>query len=168
MITPDSLNTFAAQIIISKDVTETCIQRAISALYYGLFHTLASAGARVHAAGGQALQTQVARAYTHTTMAKVCRRYVSSPTQPFPSSVGLAVAPPDPRLITVADAFVKLQEARHVSDYDITAHIAQKDARDLLGLAAKATHAFADIEHLPETAVFLAALLLDDRWSRRA
>jgi hypothetical protein len=164
MTEPDSLYTFAARILHQPDAPEADIRRAISALYYGMFHMLAAAGAVHFAPGGKALQTQVARAFKHTTMQKVCKRYAQLPKPPFPPGAnGLVPTPPDQRLAAIASAFLQLQEARHVADYDLSAHLTIKSGRDLMQSAAQAARDFTAVRALPETTVFLAALLLDDR-----
>ena len=99
---------------------------------------------------------------------KVCESYDRSPTRPFqPPLDRLIPTTPDRRLIAVAGAFIKLQEARHAADYDLAASFTRHEGLALLQLADLAHQNFSDIQHLPETQVFLAALLLADRWTRR-
>ena len=137
-------------------------------MYYGLFHNLASAGAAVFAAGGPALEAQATRAFAHNTMLNVCKAFAQSTTRPFqPPLDGLMQNKPDGRLVFVADSFVKLQEARHTADYNMAAHFTRQDGLDLLRLAQEAHKQFGEVQTLPETIVFLTALLLADRWSRR-
>lgn len=168
MTDPDSLNTFAIRVLLEPNTPEADIRRAISALYYGLFHLLAAAGSDFFATGGPALKNQIARAFAHTTMQKACKRYVNDPRKPFKQALeALAPIPPDQRLASIADAFLKLQEARHEADYDLSAHITIKFGREMSRIAAQAARDFAAVRSLPETTVFLAALLLDDRWTRR-
>ena len=144
------------------------LRRALSSAYYGLFHRLTTAGSIPFAASGDALRFQVARAFSHSAMRKVCDAYVRSPTRPFPASVQhLNPTAPDPRLSTVADAFAQLQEGRHAADYDLSTVVEPPYAAELVRLAETALADFDAIQSLPETTVFLAALLLADRWTRR-
>ena len=148
---------------------DTDLRRAVSAAYYALFHALTTAGAQLVAGGNNALQNQVARAFNHTAMRKVCDAYVRSPDRPFqqPSLASLNPTAPNLRLSSVAAAFAELQEARHAADYDLTYSIGILDAALLVGLANAALLELAAIQSLPETQVFLTALLLSDKWTRR-
>lgn len=152
----------------SASVTEVELRRAISSAYYGLFHTLTTAGSMLFAAGGDPLRFQAARAFSHTGMRKVCDAYIRSPQRPFPPTLEhLCPQPPDPRLIGIAAAFADLQDGRHASDYDLSAIIEVRYAINLVTVAGTALADFEQIQLLPETTVFLTALLLADRWTRR-
>ena len=147
---------------------EVTLRRALSSAYYGLFHRLTTAGSMPFAAGGEPLRFQAARAFSHTAMRKVCDAYVRSPARPFPTGLEkLSPNPPDRRLIGIALAFARLQEGRHLADYDFSVVIEPPYAADLVRLAETALADFDAIQSLPETTVFLAALLLADRWTRR-
>jgi hypothetical protein len=125
-------------------------------------------GARCFMQGGWALQSQATRAYSHQTMRKTCERYTRFPSSPFkPPLEALSPVPPDPRLVEVADAFVRLQEGRHAADYDLAANFTLKNVSDLVAADLRAHKNLDEIAHLPETTVFLTALLLDDKWTRR-
>ena len=70
----------------------------------------------------------------------------------------------------IASAFVALQDARHDADYDVSKTFSRPVAQ---GLAAQADTAFtdwrivsADPAHADMCDLFLATLLLGDRWSR--
>ena len=148
---------------------EADLRRAVSAAYYALFHALTVAGAQSLAQGNSPLQSQVARAFNHTAMRKVCDAYVRSPTRPFqqPGVAHLNPVAPDLRLSGIAAAFAELQEARHAADYDLTYVIDLSDARLLVDLADAALADLTVIQPLPNTQTFLTALLLADRWTRR-
>lgn len=148
---------------------EVDLCRAVSASYYALFHTITTAGAQSVVQGNSTLQKQVARAFNHTAMRKVCDAYVRSPARPFqqPGLASLNPAAPNLRLSAVAEAFSVLQEARHAADYDLTYTINISDAVLLIDLADAVLADFTAIQLLPETQVFLAALLLSDKWTRR-
>ena len=70
-------------------------------------------------------------------------------------------------IVGIAEAFVALQESRVSADYDLSATI------DRLGcletrLIAERGHALIDgAKNSSEMTVFLTALLLADRWTRR-
>ena len=147
---------------------DVVLRRAMSSAYYGLFHRLTTAGSMPFAAGGEPLRFQAARAFSHSAMRKVCDAYVRSPARPFPPGLEqLSPTPPDGRLIEIALAFTRLQEGRHVADYDLSAVIKASYAGELVGFAETALADLDAIQALPETTVFLTALLLADRWTRR-
>ena len=147
---------------------EADLRRAVSAAYYAVFHALTVAGAQSVAGGNVPLQSQVARAFNHTAMRKVCDAYVRSPARPFqqPGLGHLNPAAPDLRLSGVAASFAELQEARHAADYDLTYAVSLSDARLLVDLADAALADLAAVQPFPDTQVFLTALLAD-RWTRR-
>ncbi len=147
---------------------EVVLRRALSSAYYGLFHRLTTAGSMPFTVGGEPLRFQAARAFSHTAMHKVCDAYIRSPARPFPPGLeGLSPSPPDRRLIGIALAFTRLQESRHVADYDLSAVIKASYVAELVSLAETALADFDAIQSFPETTVFLAALLLANRWTRR-
>lgn len=147
---------------------ETKLRRAISASYYALFHTLTAAGAEVIAPANPVLQSQVARAFAHSSMRKVCDAYVRSPGQPFPPALAqLNPGTPNSRLVNVVTTFASLQEARHLADYDLMSRVDYPSTVRPVGAADSAISNFTAIQTLPETQVFLIALLLADRWTRR-
>ena len=70
-------------------------------------------------------------------------------------------------LIEIADAFIRLQEARHTADYDLNDELSIDEASELHLVLETALENLARVEDQPATVIFLAALLLDDRWTRR-
>lgn len=101
-------------------------------------------------------------------MRKVCDAYVRSPLSPFPSGLEhLSSRPPSPQLTEIARAFALLQEGRYTADYDLRAVIEIEDTAQLVRLAESAYADFEAVKTLPEATVFLTALLLADRWTRR-
>ena len=173
MITHTDLQTLATDLLAPAKVEEARVRLAVSTIYYGLFHHLTAAASAIFDAGGppgSALAAQVSRAFSHTLMRKVCDTYVrSTRQQKFPPPLDrLHPLPPDKRLIDVADLFIRLQEARETADYDLTATLGQAEAQALVEQAQIAHADLQDLEHQPETRIFLTALLLSDRWTRRA
>ena len=150
------------------DPSEIELRRAIAVSYYALFHCLTTAGAKSFQHGGDALRYQVERAFNHTAMRKVCDAYVRSPIRPFPPPLNqLNPSAPDSRLLNVAATFARLQDARHTADYDMAALVEYAATVQLVQAADAALADFALIEDRPDTTVFLTALLLADRWTRR-
>lgn len=86
-------------------------------------------------------------------MRRVCERYDK------------AVA--DPRLATVANAFLKLQSARRVWDYDLDETLESVEGKRLVQLGVQAIAIWSEIERNIESKAFLASLLIGDRGIRR-
>ena len=172
MITYSRLQGLAADLLAPADADEARVRLAVSTTYYGLFHHLTASASAVFDGGGlpgSALAAQVSRAFSHTLMRKVCDTYVrSTRQQKFPAPLDrLYAAPPDSRVIDIADLFIRLQEARETADYDLTATLVQAEAQALLEQAKVAHEYLQALEHHPETRIFLTALLVADRWTRR-
>ncbi len=122
----------------------------------------------ISTAGGQALVAQVARAYSHGDMRKICERCVRTPDRPCQPALGeLSRDASDGRLVIVADGLLKLQEARHSADHDLAMTVTRQAGVENLDIARAAHAAFDAVEHLPGTTVFRTALLFADRWTRR-
>lgn len=144
------------------------VRRAISAAYYGLFHALTESGAKLSRVTSDEVRNQIRRAYNHGTMRKACEIFGRLSARPAPPPYDVIIPEAaDPRLFEVAAGFVELQEARNRADYDMLSTLSVFDADRLVAVGERALRQFRDIEYLPETAVFLTALLLADRWPRR-
>ena len=61
----------------------------------------------------------------------------------------------------------RLQDARHIADYDLASAIIYPNVVALVTATDAALTDFQAIKAQPETVVFLTALLLADRWTRR-
>ena len=126
-------------------------------------------GANLLAAeGSNVLKSQIARGFNHGGMRQVCLVFKAAGAKGFqPPYTLLMPAKTDGRLFAVAEAFLRLQEARHTADYDLLAPINLNDTLNDMRLALTAMRDLQIIEATPEVRVFLTALLLADRWTRR-
>jgi hypothetical protein len=105
----------------------TDLRRATSTAYYALFHQLTRHGAFFSVPTATEDEVAVlARWFTHTGMVQAASWVVmaashSSPPKEAVDAVGLlrttANPVPPPQLLTIAEAFVELQAARHDADY---------------------------------------------------
>ena len=144
------------------------MRRGVSTLYYGLFHRLSSAGATPFRGGGLPPVAQVMRVFSHTRMRKVCDAYANSPKHPIQLPFDdLVAGPPDLRLAQVANALNRFQEARHRADHETATRFDRSEAPVLLEMAEFAHRKPEELTGLPQTAVFLTALLLADPRTRR-
>jgi len=83
-----------------KRPKQASLRRAVSTAYYALFHLLVSDGASQWKIERQ--RSIFARSFEHRKMRGICKNCNS----------------PNADLQAVADAFVELQQARHLADYD--------------------------------------------------
>lgn len=148
---------------------ETDRRRAVSALYYALFHRLCSLGAGVFAPGGTELQAKVKRGFNHGPMLNVCKHYLlASKNGRFgPELAWQGAVGPGPELAAVASAFIQLQQGRHLADYDLEAELSSVEHLRLLFIAEHAHWQLDEIERSEELVIFVSALLLHDKWARR-
>jgi hypothetical protein len=155
-----------------SDVLGARLRRAISTAYYALFHLLLEHGA-ARIVGHAGLRQLVGRAYSHTDMAKAAKSFRSGsgslPTLLTAPFGGGGVTLPQ-QIVDVASAFVDLQEARHEADYNLSRAFYRADVRALVALADKAFTDWKAVVAMPEHAevcdLFLAALLLGERWKK--
>jgi hypothetical protein len=144
---------------------QASLRRAVSTAYYAVFHLLLAACVRKLAPSVPAsLGPRIARALAHSEIKDVC--LAISKNNPGVILQGLMPSGFSAELRRVAQAFVRLQEARHHADYDLAI---THDRVGTLYLVDQARAAFADwrtIQNSEEATVFLSALLFARRWSK--
>ena len=79
----------------------------------------------------------------------------------------LVLAPCDERLALAAATFIALQEARHLSDYDLLSDFSLNEGGRIAVRASGVLEIWDALCVLPATAVFLAMLLLGNKLYRR-
>jgi len=100
-------------------------------------------------------------------MKTVCKQFARGDVHQLSSGTAqLIAAPLEPELISVADSFVELQEARHVADYDVWEPFGRVDVLQKIALAEQAINSWNTVRDRPNAKVFLAALLLQRQWNR--
>jgi hypothetical protein len=151
-----------------SDVLDARLRRSVSTAYYALFHLLVEAGA-ARLTGHPGLRMLVGRAFVHADMYKTAKTFKSGPGG-LPATVSALGIPLPPELSTVASAFVDIQDARHEADYNLGKSFVRAEARDLVdqvGLAFTEWRAVsANPAHSDACDLFLAALLLGQRWNK--
>jgi hypothetical protein len=149
----------------SRRPRQASLRRAVSAAYYALFHLLASEGAAIVTRGGRLpLRAQVQRAFAHGDMKKTCQHFAAGG---LPELVKSLVVPPlEPELVSVAKAFIRLQEERHAADYDTQRQFGRVAVLSLVNMVQSAFGDWAAVRSTPNAAAFLTALLLNRQWGR--
>ena len=144
------------------------LRRAISSAYYALFHLLVDEASKLVASGVDldALRPRVARAFAHKEMKSVSRAVMFAGDSPkVPGEIaGMRTTPPPRDLISVAVAFVRLQEARHEADYDLGRRFTRQEATDYASLARDAFEAWSRVRTNRLAKTYLFALLLWNKW----
>jgi hypothetical protein len=131
------------------------LRRAVSSAYYAVFHMLVysaswqAAGPRKSTLANTA-NNIVGRWFSHGTMAKTSQIFSGRGSPKlnalFKTNLGALVTQP---LQDVANAFVDLQEQRHVADYDLAA--APFTRQGTLALVQRARQAFDDWQTASES-----------------
>jgi hypothetical protein len=142
---------------------QVSLRRAISAAYYALFHLLINEAAlRLFPNSPERLRMQARRAFAHRDMKNACQEIAKPSRLLLPLVVLLLEAD----LKSVADIFVELQELRHFADYDLSQSFSRIEVLGIVAKANSAISAWTNIRNVPNANVFLAALLLNNRWNK--
>lgn len=157
--------------LLSGSPKEIDLRRSVSAAYYAIFHLLSAAVAeQMSPDTPSGLRGRTQRALDHSSMVNAAKQFrkQGGPPPGIPKDIDLR-NPTSQELANVADAFVVLQEARHLADYDILDYNRQISLRWAQDCVEKAENAFRDwrMEMNSQGAkVFLASLILGQRWNK--
>lgn len=146
------------------------LRRAVSAAYYSLFHLLVREAA-IHFArmlgGGEdtGLVARLGRTFRHGDMKNVSK-LVSK--KAIPPRIGWSGADIPAALISVADSFVSLQQARHKADYETIGRFTRNEARELVDEAQEAIDTWRTMgsEATHWKALYLLGFELWDTWKK--
>ena len=140
-----------------KNPKQASLRRAVSTTSYALFHLLISE-ATANRSSPQ-LRTALGRAFDHSTMKSASNRILDSRHCPFPGEDPTVVN----KLKAVARRFARLQEQRHVADYDNTTPWTRTDALKEVEDAELAFKDWKAIRHERIAQAFLISLLVKHR-----
>jgi len=140
-------------------------RRAVSAAYYALFHHINGGAAGLIAPNVSAKTNhRIQRWFEHAEMKKVCGRFLHTKLdQPLLDLIGNSASA---ELQNVARSFIKLQEARHSADYDLSYSLTTAEARQLILLAVGAMASWDQIASTPEANIFVLSLLMWKNWEK--
>lgn len=147
---------------------QASLRRAISTAYYAVFHLLVAEAGRLFAPSQPTLlRARFQRALAHTDMKTVCQQFAKGRKADLGGGTKeLATDPIEPALVNLAAAFVDLQEARHQADYDLSRTFIRLDVLSKVNSAEQAFRDWGSVKGQPNAVVFLAALLLQNRWNK--
>ena len=144
------------------------LRRAVSALYYKLFHHLIaqSSGLLIGTtAERRDLRQITSRAYQHRTMLEASLAF-SGGTMPQNLRDFASVGPVPIPVKDLAGLFGRCQSERHKADYDLSARFEREEVVELADELDLAIAAFRPIRREPMARLYLVSLLLWDRMRR--
>lgn len=144
--------------------TQADLRRAVSAAYYALFHFLTERAAEMLMPDA-AHRGLVRRAITHTEMRSAATSFKGGNLMEFVRRVC-----PDPvpgELRNLAQTFLELQDERHFAEYDLDRDAYRKvEVGNLIKKVERAIGDWKELDGQPIAKIFLAALLLQNKWAR--
>jgi uncharacterized protein (UPF0332 family) len=149
-----------------KKPRQASLRRAVSTAYYALFHLLASSGAEtVGPIRPVELRSRIRRAFTHDGMKAVCATFLTGKIGNLSDDIKSLITPPlEPEFALLANAFIDLQQARHVADYDFSRPMTREEVLSNIDLAERSFVAWDKIRKTDNANVFLTALMLHKHW----
>jgi hypothetical protein len=129
---------FLSELDIGNEPKQVDLRRAVSAAYYGLFHLFTTEAAENWKNAHQ--RDRFARMFDHGRMKTCCSRISSRPLPSDPAEIPAAA-----NLKLIADSFVKLQQARHIADYDSSRVWSRTQVWEMITQAEDAIAAWSNI-----------------------
>lgn len=105
---------------------------------------------------------RVHRWLDHSEMKRICGEFAATRLRP-PLS-GLLGERSSEQMQTLANAFIRLQQARHSADYDMAYQLSWFETLEIIELAASAIEAWEAICPSAESNIFVLSLLLWKKW----
>jgi hypothetical protein len=162
---PLELLSHAVKLLSVELPSDVELRRAVSSLYYALFHQINQDAAALLAPNvSAATNFCIQRWFDHRQMKEICGRF-TAPELANPL-LGLIGRTASSDLRTVTRAFILLQEARHQADYDLGYQLAKTDAISRAKVAAEAFQAWQRIQDSSEVNIFILSLLMWENWKK--
>ncbi|MFN0102192.1 MAG: hypothetical protein ACKV2U_08890 [Bryobacteraceae bacterium] len=133
---------------------QACLRRAISTAYYALFHLLVSEATLNW--GRSELRPELGRVFEHGKMKNASTEKRSTLSAELGMGSSSEVSS---HLYTVANVFIKVQQVRHVADYDTGKEWAQTDALTQIDAVSAAFKSWKAIREEPAAQAYLVSLL---------
>src|ERR1700733_3185166 len=137
----DDLLRLASDLAEKDGASQAELRRAVSTAYYALFHLLVSETTLNWSRDSS--RNALGRMFDHGLMKRVSSRVADAKRTPFAGEDPFAVSV----LRLVAEAFVDLQDTRHIADYDNGKLWNPSETTDAVDLAGSAFLAWDDIKH---------------------
>lgn len=138
------------------------LRRAVSSAYYALFHAFVDEACRLMIGGrhGEApFRHVLGRAFAHGTMKQTCTAFAggvlkTAVSKGLPSTFSIPLEIRD-----AAGAFLRLQQWRHLADYDRTERFRRSDVLTLIDQVEAILNTFVGLPSSIEKKFFLICLL---------
>jgi uncharacterized protein (UPF0332 family) len=144
------------------------LRRAVSAAYYAVFHLFsAEVAAQVSPNGPVGLRERTQRALDHKAMYKAANAF--SVPGARPSSLPADINLPNQissQLLSIAKGFKRLQEERHLADYDVTQTFGRRRVLELVEIAENIFQDWNEEKSSQNAPVFLASLMFWNIWNK--
>ena len=137
------------------------LRRAISAAYYALFHELTGDAADLSAQTGR-VRDRLRRTYSHKSMDDAAKRMEGGKI----AAVVDDLISPTASLRSVAADFRRLQQQRHLADYDLAKRFRKSEAVAAVARAERALNIWEQIRRTEEATVFLGSLGMYGAWKK--
>jgi uncharacterized protein (UPF0332 family) len=138
------------------------LRRAVSSGYYALFHLIAWEASAVYAAE-TGMAARINRTINHGEMKKASSMIVNDKlSKALQPQGGGYTTPPDMK--SVANTFVRLQQARHEANYDLSRKFRRQEALAFVESARQAFEAWERVRRTDDARVYLACFHLWKRW----
>ncbi len=133
------------------------LRRAVSTIYYALFHLLTQSGAKL-ITNRDYLRPQLARRFNHMAMRSVSEEFGKGR---IPGKWAAQIPQVPAELARIAKLFVSLQQDRHRADYDgnSDADFYKSDVYDILVEAKVVFAHWPELESHPAAELYLLAML---------
>jgi uncharacterized protein (UPF0332 family) len=137
---------------------QASLRRSVSTAYYAVFHLLCEEAAKrlVTGSGRDIHRDAIRRSMTHGRMADACKSFGRGRGP----ATGLLVSPD---IVTVATAFVFLQDERHTADYDLLTSFTRARVNAALQTATTAFEAWRRARGEADADLLLLTMLLGAR-----
>ncbi len=143
---------------------QASLRKAVSSGYYALFHLLIDEASTflIRGAKRSELRNCLARAFKHAAMKQVAQAFsMRRPNESMKIAPALRGLTLQSELVSVASAFVDLQQARHEADYDRARVFGRQEVLDFLDLVEQAFQNWRVVRSTPQADAFLVALLAE-------
>lgn len=144
-----------------KKPAQASLRRSVSASYYALFHLLVDEATRLMLAGNvrSPLRDSLARAFRHAAIKQTAVAFTRDSIPPR-LAYGMDRAQIQQPLISVASAFIQIQEARHDADYNRAIRFTRREVLDVVDLANQAFRDWHQVRGSLPADAFLTGLLV--------
>lgn len=145
------------------------LRRAISSAYYAIYHLLSSETARLFVREPDFVNigSLIQRTLVHREMKRASASIADGKLPEGIQPDGLSFQP-TPHLKLICKTFIKLQELRHLADYDTSQQFSMGQTLELIRDTERAFAAWDIVRNSDEARLYLACFLLWDTWKKPA